>query len=152
MQSPFRAYTLLSVCVIVFLVLGIVARSIPAVERPFQTKFKTLSQACYGVLEDKCPSNSPSRVDCLELNFEDNDSHECRLWVGWRTICRVYVEMRLIPKGLCNFTAEEATPTLVRKCLTTVEKTELPAMCYDNPYYKSLKVHGRRQMDDADDL
>lgn len=144
---------LFTLCVVAALLLsGAAARPAPRAMRPYQTPYHSLSQACSGVLEDVCPPASTSRADCLMEHFVNNTNHECKMWVGWRTLCLVFVEVKLVPRGLCGFTKEEATPDLLRECLGTVDKGELPAVCFENPYYKSLSLHGRRQMDDDADL
>lgn len=151
MSSFIRAVRLMCLCVaLVFLMDDVAAVPRPRAVRPFSTKYHSLSQACYGVLEDVCPPASANRAECLMHNFERNKNHECKLWVGWRTICLTYVEMKLVKNGVCNFTEEESTPALVRECLSKVDKRKLPEACFNNPYYKSLHLHGRRQMDDDD--
>jgi hypothetical protein len=146
-------FGLLTLCVLVALVgSGAATPARPIRVRPYNTQYHSLSQACYGVLEDKCPPAAADRADCLMLNFADNDSHDCKLWVGWRTLCNVYVTMKLVPNGQCNFTEKDSTPELVRGCLLAADKSLLPPACWENPYYKSLTLHGRRRMDDDGDL
>ncbi|KPA79994.1 hypothetical protein ABB37_05029 [Leptomonas pyrrhocoris] len=152
-MRPFlRAVSMVSLCFAYFLLVGVSAQAPPRGWRPYESKFNSLSQACYGVLEDACPPNSADRLYCLMLNQDKNDNHECNMWLGWRTVCLSFVEVKLVPNGFCGFTKEESTPELVRQCLGIVDKKELPELCHKSPYYKSLKLHSPRLMDDEGDL
>ncbi|KAG5489253.1 hypothetical protein GH5_00117 [Leishmania sp. Ghana 2012 LV757] len=119
----------------------------PRAVPPLETKFSSLSQACHGFLEKECPPDGVSRTDCLMEHIEGNDNHECKLWLAWRATCFATAIVNLIPNGLCNFTSDQATSKLIRRCLRHVDKNELPRACSASPYFKSLMLRAPRRMD-----
>ncbi|KAK7201725.1 hypothetical protein NESM_000237900 [Novymonas esmeraldas] len=148
MGALLRALLLLLCIAASVLVQGSTARGPPPqAPRPFETKFKSLSQACWGVLETECPHDGATRTDCLMQHYAGNDNHECKMWLAWRATCFAYATVKLIPTGKCGFTAEEATTPLIRQCLRTADKTKIPGACSASPYFKSLMLRAPRRMD-----
>ncbi|KAG5463939.1 hypothetical protein LSCM1_00112 [Leishmania martiniquensis] len=150
-MRPFQR-TCAALCIVALLLLfeGVAGSAPPRAVRPFHTEFRSLTQACRGVLETECPPGIGVRADCLMEHIEGNDNHECKLWLAWRAACFATVTVNLIPHGICNFTSDQATSRLIRQCLRQVDKNELPSACSASPYFKSLMLHAAGPLDSED--
>ncbi|ORC93097.1 uncharacterized protein TM35_000024230 [Trypanosoma theileri] len=98
---------------------------------PLYTAPQTITQACWGELQDECPGPD---VDCLANNIIRIKSDICRSWITAREVCITHVKEVM----KCN-------DDKYRQCIREAHRDELPFLCVNSPYYKSLYRNLPRQ-------